>query len=980
MSSLQQEEKSILHPVSFFDLVCLFKRSKKKIVFCSLFFSVIGLLYAMTRPIEYESSATFREQTKTQSGIGNMSLASMLNLGSSVNGPSEAISLLKSRRLLEQLVRQLGMQAKIKKSGITLDFLNRMKDNVLVDYAILVNPEEPLLIQCSRCLYVRDVIFNEEKRRKLTIKFISENDFQVFDKENLIVEKASIGRPVDARYAIFTLNRENDQTLMDNEFSILFKPLYEVIQKTAKKFNIEPDREDKQLIKLKFSNESRSQAIEGLNRLMMLYQSYLRNDQKHTLTEQIDYLHSRQDHMQDKLQEMMEVHATRLASDAASTGFLNSSKAMEFLAGNLQHYTQQLIANDLEMKQLARVQEEGTSSYDRLATKNENAPINQILSKTRSLRQQADSLDLVLREFNADPKASEASFIQHSEDLEKVRRFSKEANEMLASLEMGVLPSSDASLYAQPKYMVKAWCEKLRNSKNIEESQACSANFTAYLNNLLHLFHVHAKAIQERLAHQQSSLHEFQGMDLPTAQSLYIDYTRQMNEIEGALLQYRFIIEKMQEKDFEMTALSTVLTDTVSRDMISHAAEAAMALKDQNNRSTKEQDRLKQELSLQKGFLTAHIEQTIQLKQIQKQLIEDKIKILQSATLGLIQQEISVLEEHLAEYIKTRIDNLIQERHVLIEHQQELQKEMARWPNQWVSEMLIEQQMEINKRMVEEITKLVESKNITSNLEVIRSAPIDYPVTPPLPKRPNLLLFAILGAIFGCIVPFTAAVLKALVNGIPLTAENLTRSGCHVSGNISRNYGCDSSKPLHDSDLNTLRRLTTFLDSVARTEFVPRIPLSERLLLLTGKGPDYSSDLAMLLNKKGLRVLLIPFSFNANCPPEELPGLLQYLEGQAPKPLIIKGKQTDRISPGGITRFATELLSTEAFYSLLEGLQQNYDWVIGVSDMPIGSPEAESIVKAFSCAACTVTDETWNDLSRCMQSKKQFSFIINENI
>lgn len=967
------QQKQDKYTISFFDLFFIFKKKKRQIFLGAFLCSILGLLYASTKPIEYEAIASFREQGKSQPGISQNTLSSVLTLGVSNTNASEALSLMKSRKLLEMLVKHLGMQASVDKREIRFDTLSRLRDNLKIEYAYLTKKRSPVLPDLQPAFCVRDVDYSGLIPIGIKIRFHNDAGFQVIERDGTEI-MGQWGVPVQTKYATFTLLNNSSEPLTAQEYSIVFDSLYNAVQHISDKLILDTDRDDRLLIKLKYACGMRCQAVECLDSLMTLYQSHLRNDQQRVLREQIDYLYERQDHMQAKLQQMMEVHATTLASDAVSTGFLNSEKAMEFLAANLQHYTQQLIAIDLELKQLARVQREGSEYYDRLAAKDENAPINQVLSKIRSLKQQSDSLDLVLREATTDYKTSAINFVQQNTDLEKVQKFSEEAQTLLSSLENNEKPNTNLKIYDEPKYMVKAWCEKLAASKTQQEKKHCTANFMSYLTNLLHLFQVHTKAIQERLTHQQSPHLEFQGLDLPTAQSLYVDYNKQINAVETSLLQHKFLIEKMKDPDFEMSALSAILTDPVSRDMIDSGAKAMLALKDEKNRSVKEQERLKQELDLQKKFLTAHIDQTIELQQIQKQLLTDKIRALQSATLGLTQQEISVLQEHLGDYIKTRMDNFSQERDVIIQHQRGLQQEMAKWPTQWVSEMLIEQQMEINKKMVEEITKLVESKNITSNLEVIRSAPVDAAITPPLPKSPKILFFMALGAFFGGLIPFAWMIVKTLTKGMPITAENLKIAEQHVSGSLSNGFQNEGEKPIKDQDLGTLRRLVTFLQNSSTNSQEPH-----RMLLLKGNHADYSYNLAQLLSKMGLKVLILPLSFDAPSPPKELPGLLQCLENKATVPVILREAGFDRIAHGGISRFSTELLGTQVFHNLLDNLQQRYDWIIAVTNAPVSSSDAESILQPFPFAAITITDETWPEIESCIRLQKHITFIIESD-
>lgn len=447
--------------------------------------------------------------------------------------------------------------------------------------------------------------------------------------------------------------------------------------------------------------------------------------------------------------------------------------------------------------------------------------------------------------------------------------------------------------------------------------------------------------------HSQSSDIAFQGLNLETAQELSIHYSKQLNALESDILQRDHLSHQLQEPEFEISSLSTILEDPVSNEMVSKASALLLSLRDQRNRSAKDQERLKSELAVQKGFLTEHIKQTIQLLQLREKLLKEKIQTLLNMSLGLIKQEREVIEQH----------------------QQELQKEIAKLPNKWVSERLIDQQMETNKRMVEEITKLVESKNINSNLELIQSAPVDSASPPLKPRPPRILLFMILGAFAGSICALGISLTQAIRGGIKTTEGNLKTALQQVLGTLSKQYKSGSTQPYTDQDLSLFRRIALFIESTIGIQepWMPRVKSSA--LIVLGNSPDYSLEIAALLGVKGWKVLLLPLSFDKTPSPGEQEGLLPYLEGKISAPAIQKMQGYDKIPPGGACRFASEYLGSLRFAKLFDELQQSYDWIIGVTHAQPNSAEVEQLMKQFHCAVITVTDQKFHELQSCMAAK-----------
>ena len=358
--------------------------------------------------------------------------------------------------------------------------------------------------------------------------------------------------------------------------------------------------------------------------------------------------------------------------------------------------------------------------------------------------------------------------------------------------------------------------------------------------------------------------------------------------------------------------------------MISKASTITLALKDFDNRSNREQDRLKTELDIQKGFLKTHLEQSVQLLELRQKFLKDKLFSLQSITLSLVQEQISLLEDQIQRYIGNAINNLNQEKKLIQNNMKELRQEMASFPQKWAAEKLVEQQLNVNKTMVEEITKLVESKNISNNLEKIQSSPVDMPITPLNPKPPHLILLTILGAFVGAFMSSAWVLTRSISRGVEASPENLRTAGLHVSGTLSNAANRTfTNGTLLDTDLETLRRLLAYITPSK----------NNLLLLLKNKGPDYSITLAQLLTKMQLKTIIIDLSFDSF---ENDNGMLQYLEGDTSEPTPHLHHGIEKISSGGICRYDSELIASKKCQDFLKQLSNKYDWVIVISK---GSPK-----------------------------------------
>lgn len=945
--------------ITLSDIVLICRRSRRTVLTCVMAFSCLALLYTLTRPVEYKSEATFREKAKTQETAKSSSLAMII--GMPELNENAAISLLKSRKLIERAIQELGLQASISPAGIRLQMLRNIPKNLVAEYAHLSDAERPLLSDPVRYIKAGNIEYREESPLQLRVRFVDEEHYQVYGPSRKDYGTGTLGMPFQGPAFAFTLLRTDACPIARRQFKLNLKPLSMVAEDLVNKINAEPDNTDKGLLNLSFRHTNRQEAALFLNTLMSLYQRFLREDHQRITGEQVAYLNRRQDEAAAKLHEIMRDHAQALSENMAT---------IEFLFQNQQSFSQKLLMIDFELKRLEKALNEGLANYDRLSIETgDPLNINQILAEMRRHKQHADTIDMALRHIEKeDPELQKQLFNEQIQKLETLRMQSGEAKKFLAVLEdRKPLPAS--TLLKNP--MLRQWHDKLSSTekalqhasaKEREAMQACHAtclsNCQAYLKNMLRLCSIEERLLHERLSHLQSPQSEFQGINLNTASQLYVTYSKNLNDIEAEILHYQFILDQMQDPSFEPSSLSTVLDDPVSREIITRAGNIGLQLKDENNHSPRELERLKLDLMQQKEFLSIHAGQTLQLLKLRQKLYQEKIVALQTATRELLQQEISLLENTLSDYLASRIGNLKHEKTVIEQQQLGLRQTMQKMPAKWAAEKLIDQHLETNRKMVEEIAKMVESKNIALNLDLSQSAPVDIAIPSLNPHSRKSLLFLIIGALFGAFSSIGFLLARAVATGLPATKDSLIHLHQHVCGSISGDM------------LDPLRRAEAHLCKDGEK--------SQSLLLLIGTGPDYSAQFADLLKKSGKRILLLSLSFGSPTPPEGLPGLLQYLEGEVSEPKMIKSG-CDHISSGGFTRYSNELLLSPRFKALKSKLHQEYDWILAVSRSPLASGEAETQFRLFDHALITITDENLKDLETYFhgQEGKRVSFLIS---
>jgi len=940
--------------IALSDIRRLCKRSKIKILSIVLTMSLIGGLLALLQSIEYEAEGTFREKS-LKSGNLNNSFVDIFMTGNLASSDNEAITILKSKKLINPVIQALNLQGSITPEKSLDTYGNRLIDNSVVTYADLSKKNYPVIQDLFCPLQLESIFYNQEYPLYFKIIFPNHDDeYELINSEGEFLGKGKLNRPYTHKNFQFTVSCPHLSVKNRDKYLLTLLPLN--LQSTAvkSKLRIENDVKDKNLLKISYRDRDRHLAKKFINTLMENYHAYLHEDHHRQAGLQLDYLKEKQNEAEKNLGDLMFKHAFSLSEDLSNTGFADSEKEMEFLAKSQHEFKERLISNELEIKRLQNVQTGKCVYYDQyVRNQGDHNIINSVLEEIRDWKQQRDSLALALKKSQFLKSSHlEQAFLEQQEELKEVRDHIRELNAMIeVSLKKDAIQTS-SKLFNDSRYIIKPWYDRI-NEKKFDNLDDEYEQFLSYLYNLKRLFLVHENVIKERLIHQQNPSLEFQGINLKTAQELYLDYSRKLNELEAKKRENIFLINQMQDTNFEITSLSTVLNDPVSNEMIQKASRLLLDLKDQNNRSDKEQIQLKEELHLERTFLLLHLQQTNQLLTLHQTLVEEKINSLQNITLELIHQHISVLEKNLHDYIATRLENLKQERFLIEQHMKELHQEMAALPQRWVAEKMIEQNLEINELIVQEVAKMVESKNISHRLELIQSAPVDLAITPIHPLSPHFLLFSTLGALFGGLISMGLVFRQALSGNLPASTSNLKLLRQQVIGSFSSAYLSRKNKEASDEDLETLRRLKSYLDD----------PLSkncQKWLLIQGNGPDYSADLATLLimnGKKPLRLFL-----NFDLPSKDQLGLLQFLEGKTTSPHIQRGEAGDYIETGGATRFYNELLGTDSFQNLLKKLTQEYDYILAVSSAKPDSAVAEHLTTFFSNISITLQEENLNHL------------------
>ncbi|MEC7840297.1 MAG: hypothetical protein VX777_09695 [Chlamydiota bacterium] len=963
-----ENNKGCDYIVTFSDFKRIFKSNSQKILLFTLLFSCLGALYSLTRPIKYEVSASFKERGLAKANLETSSLNMIFGANSSPK-QAEATTWMSSHNLMKELADRLDFNGIIKPKYRSLSTIaERMKENLKLEYAYLRDRKLPGVRDKTFPFYLTNVTYPGEIAKTLDLKLLDNDAYSLTDEDGTLIGTGIIGHPFTQENFSFTMHRNQGEPIKNTPYIIELIPTNDIAKALPKLIKFKSDSKDKEVVHIEAQYHDRHIGAKLVNTLMDLYKERRTQEQQRISEAQIDYLERRQTEANENLRRSMEEFAREQSQDLEDSGFLSADKALEFLAMGQQEHQRRLLTIDLEVKRLKKVLAEGYVYYDRYHIDGDPGIINNLLNEIRTLNQKGNSIKLSLQESHPNYDDTEnMAFTKQMAESDDIQQLLSELIVIRNEINHDNLVVPSDELINDPRIMLKSWYEKLQEFQQEFQASQLSKNewesrklqFKEYLSNLIQLFEVHVKAIRQRLAHHGDLKEEFKGIDLNLAHELFLNYNRELNEVDSLILKYQWILENIEKPKFELNSLSTQLEDPISKNIITTYSKLLLKYQDVKNLSTKEQERIKDELQRQKKFLEMHISQTLQIANLTVDLLKSKTYALQKVSLALIQQQISLLEQQLGNYIDNRIQNLTHEKYVIEEHLQKLNGDISKIPQKKISEQLIQQKLEQSRDFGKEITHLVESKNISNNLEIVQSTAIDTAVVPLFPKRPMLILFTIVGALFGLTASSFYLCAKEALGGVRASENNLNELGLHVSGTLSKNFSSNNATSPLDNDLSVIRRAANQLYD----------PHRKCTLLLGSNRADISKHLATIGQRKGLKCIIVPFSFHEHTHKSQN-GFLQFLNGTVSKPSIISEKDYDIIPTGGISRFDVELVCSKKCNSFLNELSEKYDWIIAVSNASPTSAEADTLIEKFSQIGITLTNERLQELDRIRETLK----------
>lgn len=920
------------------DLIRVFKKYRRKLIQVFLICAAIGFLYKAASKPEYKIEASFFEKE------GNNSRASLSSLmGNLVSSGQEknAVIMMSSYRLLEKLTQDLGLNVSIhQKKNLFQCIFNRIYEALCLEFKYRL-PDQATF-------EIRDVIFPYKEVESYSLIFTDTKSFRIVDHKGKTLTSGSVGSPVAFSDIQFTLLRGPENIDKDSAYTISFQPIQSTVKLYKEKICFYPHKENPSIVLLELYDSNKERGILTLNHLMNIYRDFLKEESFVFAEHQLNYLLKRQNEITDKMDETLAEYELFLEKGAKDLGVMGFESEKETMSEPLIAAMSDLDSINLELDWLNQYTNPGFDC-DINPDLSKGFEIAELRKQSEALKRERDDFDLALNlSIQRDSSEKHQQVLKNNilnewtERLKTVRSDKEAALQLLDKFEDPNFKAEFEDIFSKDSFFA-SFTDKMDSNAPVEDMKTLVKKV------------VHSLSLQEQhLTNQDWRLStipdEVRGMGVEVAKSLHLQYNSQLDNLHLKSQQYQYLLEQINDPQFELTSLSTILQDQVSQGMIASVSDISLKLKDQSNQTQKEILRLQEELRLQKRFLHHHLQEMLRLNQLNASVIKNKIRHVQQLALEGINQKLSATTQQISDQRQIYLDKLQQRKKILTQRIGELKEKLLQVPKQWRTEELLKVRQDLSTQVMQSITQLVEKKTIEKHISQVNSKVLDPPLASFFPEPKKLFLYTILFGLLGSFGVYALLTLWELLAGTSVSIPLLQSVKVHLSGVVSFSLDGPNVDYISDEDLETLRSIQSFSHEAHITT------------LALGQGPNYAHSLAELWVKRGHKVLVIETSFQATMNKKNQSGLLQAIESFKEFYPTKLNSSYDYLPPGGTTRFGTEIIASKSFFNFLEKVKKQYDKIIICTRTHLQFSEAKNYFSFSDKIVITLYDEKVKDL------------------
>lgn len=276
-----------------------------------------------------------------------------------------------------------------------------------------------------------------------------------------------------------------------------------------------------------------------------------------------------------------------------------------------------------------------------------------------------------------------------------------------------------------------------------------------------------------------------QGIPLESAQKRLSLLERTRQETDTLITEHRLLLEHLNDPKFPLSALTEMLKDPTSQEILLTARTLQAKLHDAENYHEKDRLHIEHTLATQRESSKTHFTRRLEALKRQTEETASHQYALQKYTLTLLAEKLALHEREIKAALSALLASVTQEEEVLSTEMRTLQEALADVPTLWATQQMQQAALVLHKSTLKERSKWMESYQAMHLHDLLLSGPVDLAIPPLFPSYPGVLFFTLLGSLLGALPAYLYALIRARKQGLIASPELLELMGQNVSGTLS---------------------------------------------------------------------------------------------------------------------------------------------------------------------------------------------------
>lgn len=329
--------------LSLGDFLEKIEKERKKLLLLFLVFVFCGFFFFLLKPVSYTSEAIFKTNASNDVTALAKTIDILYGAESSSSLDKEAIFLLDSYGVLEEVVKKLHLQGFLSPAKKE-PFYKRMGKNLILESIFSkFSSKKPLPSPfLNNKLYIPDQSFEKEEviihlsalsyeadiSTQLQILFNDAETFSVYTKEKKLLGHGKIGIPFLLQQGTFTLTGKGGKKL---RYHLSLFPLKSCVKLLSKNLTIKKIKKKPSFIRINCTTKDPKLSSDIVNLVMESYQNYLMERAKEKLCEHLTYLTKRKEEAEVELKNLLQEYENYLNAHIEKGGFLLLNEEVNYL-------------------------------------------------------------------------------------------------------------------------------------------------------------------------------------------------------------------------------------------------------------------------------------------------------------------------------------------------------------------------------------------------------------------------------------------------------------------------------------------------------------------------------------------------------------------------------------------------------------------------------------------------------------------------